>query len=300
MVIDSGTENAMVVTGSFNWSSSATIANDETLLVLHGERVANEIEQFFGRLWNRGDEFGNDFAGPNGTVQPGDVIFNEIHWDGWNGLVDPSDAGDDDVYNDEFIELFNTTDRTIDLSMWVIGSEDDFAVGIFPGIVIGPHERFLLADHNVEPYSDTAPQLGNSAFQNPDFVMNTANDTRFLRLNLSNADFFMQLVDPRGNVIDTAGDGGVPFYGGRQDVGGEIRNFSMERIHFDCAGDPDCTPIGPGDDPGSWAQCTLEEGGAHVRDAFRERIIASPGEANSVNDGGVFPAEPADFRAPAN
>ena len=34
LVIDGRTENPVILTGSLNWSSSATIANDETLLVL--------------------------------------------------------------------------------------------------------------------------------------------------------------------------------------------------------------------------------------------------------------------------
>ncbi len=286
MVIDAGTPNAKALTGSFNWSSSATVANDETFLVLHGERAGTLTDAFFETLWVRGKRIGVDFAGPGGTINKGDVLFNEIHWDGWNGRNDSSDFGGDDVSNDEFIELINTTDQPIDLSMWTIGTRDDFVMGLYPGTIIGPYERFLIVDHNLSPFSDVVPQGTDSAFRNPDFVMNTANDQRFLRLNLHNASFSIQLLDPRGNVIDVAGDGGPPFTGGRQSgQDGVMRNFSMERIH----------PAQDGSKRDAWRQCSATEGGANVNEDFRTVIIASPGEPNSAS---AFPkAEIDGFRA---
>lgn len=281
-IIDAGTENAMVLTGSFNWSSSATVANDETLLVIHGAEASNLYLNQFEDLWSRANFVGNDYAGDNGTVQPGDVIINEVHWDGWNGDNDPSDFGGDDVSNDEFIELLNTTDRTIDLSLWTLSTDDDFIVGLYPGTVIGPYEHFMLVDHNVDPFQDLVPQEEGGAFRNADFVMNTANDARFLRLNLHNAQFRVRLLDPRGNVIDEAGDGGPPFAGGRNDEGGTLRNRSMERRH----------PILPGNLPEAWAACGLDEGGENVRDEYRSRVIASPGERNSVGEPGIGEEDP--------
>ena len=288
MIIDAGTENAVVLTGSFNWSSSATVANDETLLVIHGAEASNLYLDQFEQLWERGSFVGNDFAGPGGTINPGDVIFNEIHWDGWNGDNDPSDFGGDDVSNDEFIELLNTTDRTIDLSMWTISTDGDFVTGLYPGTVIGPYEHFLLADHNVAPFQDLVPQDLGGAFLFPDFVMNSANDPRFLRLNLHNAQFGIRLRDPRGNDIDVAGDGGPPFAGGRNMEGGVLRNRSMERLH----------PIQPGDQRSAWAACSLDEGGANVRESYRSDVIASPGERNSTGEPGIGEEDPL-FRSAA-
>lgn len=283
MVIDEGTPYAKVVTGSFNWSSSATIANDETLLVLHGERATSATLDFWETHWERGKSFGvrdNDCLGR--SPRPGDVVFNEIHWDGWNGENDPSDFGGDDVSNDEFIELLNTTGCPIDMSMWVIGGADDFVTGIYPGTIIGPYERFLLVDHNLAPYSDVVPQDEPSAFQNPDFVMNTANDARFLRLNLHNGRFYLQLKTPWGTVVDEAGNGGPPFAGGRS---GSV-NRSMERLH----------PVQDGTQSNAWAACQLDQGTENVVERFRDRIIATPGVTNSQR---AFPeAEDESFRAP--
>jgi phosphatidylserine/phosphatidylglycerophosphate/cardiolipin synthase-like enzyme len=293
MVIDAGYPTAKVITGSFNWSSSATQANDETLLILHGERVAKGTKDWFETHWTRGKRFGfekgfNPETGESCKIEPGDVIFNEIHWDGWNGDIDPTDFGTRPEYvsNDEFIELLNTTNCAIDLSMWVIASDDDFVTGLYPGTIIGPHERFLLVDHNLAPFVEAQPHDQSSAFQNADFVMNTANDARFLRLNLHNAKFRLQLLSPRHGVMDVAGNGGPPFYGG---LGGDKDdpqsvNFSMERVH----------PVERGDRSGSWQRCKLREGGENVVDRYRRKIIATPGEANSEN--GYAKAEPEDFR----
>ena len=309
MVVDAGTPTAKVLTGSFNWSSSATIANDETFLVLNGERVTNEHLEYFESLWQNSKEVGVDYAGKgdgkvlpsrveDGQFIPGSIIFNEVHWDGYNGKLDPSDFGGDCVSNDQFIELLNTTDQPIDMSLWVLGTNQDFTVGFYPGTVVGPHERFLILDHNLTPYTDTNPQDEPHAFQNADFVMNTANDPRFLRLNLHNATLALQLVDARGTVIDVAGDGSPPFAGGRvaapmgstiefcEDFNGPLLNFSMERLH----------PPGPGDATTSWAACNAAEGGVNVREEFRSLVIATPGEPNS--NGTTYPEEAGGFRTP--
>ncbi len=310
LIVDPGIESATVLTGSFNWSSSATQANDETFLVLQGRRVTDEHKVWWDAKWDNAKSFGNDWIGRTDYLEPGAIVFNEIHWDGYNGEVDGSDFGGDDVSNDEFIELLNTTPYPIDLSMWVIATKVDFTLGFYPGTIIGPYERFLVLDHNIEPYSDLDPQEGISAFWGGDFVMNTANDQRFLRLNLRNAAFYLRLIDPRGALMDEVGDGGPPFVGGRLNVygpnppscssaagcslGGECRfgecvllqTRSMERVH----------PLKPGTDPDAWAACEAEEGGEHVNAPYRSVVLATPGEPNSIGDD--YPAEEPDFRAP--
>ena len=297
LVIDGRRPTAAVVTGSFNWSSSATISNDETLLVLKSERIGAQYAEYFDHLWGQSKRFGENWIGDEQDTAIGDVVFNEIHWDGWNGDLDPTDFGGDLVSNDEFIELLNTTDRVIDLSMWTIAHQDDFVMGFFPGTIIGPYERFLIADHNVDPYDDRRPQNLGGAILNADFVMNTANDPRFLRFNLHLPRFALRLLDPRANEVDVAGDGIMPFFGGRTSVGGPLRSHSMERLHFDCAGQPDCEQIRNGANPASWQPCAAIEGGANIRDVYKARVIASPGEPNS--GGEVFPDEDPTWRQPA-
>lgn len=285
MILDYGTPNARVLTGSFNWSSSATISNDEVLLVLRGQRIAEEYMKAWKDLWReslalpeglcsintRADELacGND-------VSPGDVIISEVQWEGWNGLVDPSDRTGaaqfrDKVTNDEFVELYNTTNRPIDLSMWSIHSGEDVKMGFTPGTIIEPGQYFLILDHNTVPFAEATPQRGTHAFINPDFVLNMANDPRFPRLNIKNSQYRLELRSSTGDVIDASGDFGPPFAGGR--YGNKV--YSMERII------KDGKAAGPGDVTTSWQNCDLGLGGANVAPDFRDKVIATPGEANS-------------------
>ena len=239
MILDPGTEDARVITGSFNWSSSATLVNDEVMIVLRGERIAERYMSMYDELWSKSKSLTGGLChylkrrdqrhqGESETpkeqqplcadeVEPGDVVFSEVHWDGWNGLRDPSDhAGKpynrDRITNDEFIELYNTTDRPIDLSMWTITNGADYKVGFTPGTIIEPNEYYLLLDHNTESYSD-------HAFKNGDFVLNTANDPRFHNLNLKNSSLYLDLrpvgFEKGDTPIDVAGNGGPPFRGGR-------------------------------------------------------------------------------------
>jgi hypothetical protein len=186
--------------------------------------------------------------------------------------------------------------------MWTIATDDDFVVGLYPGTIIGPHERFLLLDHNTESYDDLRPQFRGGAYLDPDFVMNSANDARFLRLNLHNARFKLRLLDPDGVEIDIAGNGAAPFVGGRVLTGdaSDPRNqrvHSMERIHFfNCVGQPECLTIQDGSQASSWRACDglLAEQVSQIREDYRAHVVATPGQPNS--GGEAFPLPPENWR----
>jgi hypothetical protein len=298
MIIDYGTPNARVLTGSFNWSSSATIANDEVMLVLRGERIVEEYYREFLNLYRTSKTIDQAICnymvdydpeteeGPACAreIEEGDIVISEVGWYGANGLTDPADhAGEerDPIDNDEFIELYNTTDREINLSLWTITDGNDFKVGFTPGTVIQPGDYFLILDHNLEPYSDTNPQRQPHAFTNADYVMNLANDPRFPRLNLKDSEMDIRLVDTRQRIIDRAGDGTTPFEGGPIVEGTTFEDAevvgsrSMERLF------EDGEPVEDGTKAGSWKTCGADEGGANVHPDFRDFIIATPGEKNS-------------------
>jgi phosphatidylserine/phosphatidylglycerophosphate/cardiolipin synthase-like enzyme len=294
MILDYGTPDARVLTGSFNWSSAATIANDEVLMVLRGERVVEAYMEGFREIWRLSrtidggmcfylmpDENGDRPTCSEEAV-PGDVVFSEVHWNGWNGEADPSDhygRTRDEISNDEFIELYNPTDDPINLSMWTItkGKNGDPVLGFTPGTVIKPGEYFLVLDHNVVPFTEDSPQRGYTAFVNPDFVLNMANDPRFPRLNLKNVGLELELRDATGETIDLVGDGGTPFAGGRKEDGNSYLNYSMER-KIGSGGS-----VGPGDQPDSWKSSSVTQGGDNVHPDYRSFIMATPGEPNSGN-----------------
>ncbi len=297
MIIDYGTPNARVITGSFNWSSAATIANDEVMLVLRGERVVEQYYREFINLWQTSKTLDQavcnylvDYDPDTGEgprcakdVEPGDIVISEVGWYGWNSYTDPADHSGrtrEQFSNDEFIELYNTTNDPINLSLWTIGNGEDFVVGFTPGTVIQPGEYFLILDHNLEPYSDTNPQRQPHAYLNPDFVMNLANDPRFPRLNLKDASMDLQLIDTRARVIDRAGNGLAPFAGG-QIVQGEgfdaeivgVRSMERDWVNGEPAED--------GTVPSNWHSSSVDEGGENVNPALRDKVFATPGEPNS-------------------
>ncbi|MFB6350629.1 MAG: phospholipase D-like domain-containing protein [Bradymonadaceae bacterium] len=335
MVLDAGTEDARVITGSFNWSSSAAVGNDEVVMVLHGQKIANRYMSMFDSLWNKSrwlegglcnylrakhkDNVNLKCASRVDTgktsADPGDVVFSEVHWDGWNGRQDPTEhTGPVDqraaVVNDEFIELYNTTDRPIDLSLWTITNGHDFVMGFPPGTIIRPNSHYLILDHNSGTYSDSRPQRGRHAFLNPNFVLNTVNDPRYPRLNIKNSSLHLELrkmgSKPSEPAVDIAGDWGPPFAGGRALTCQEKKclergqvsttvgcnescprgfesekslkisgNYSMERKI------PENGNVPKGNKAGSWQACQHDKGGENVNPDFRDRIIATPGEANS-------------------
>ncbi len=258
MIIDAYGERPLVISGSFNWSSSATVSNDEYLLVMHGSRVAEAYMDYYASLWKDGKRLGEDFIGEDG-LSPGDLVINEIQW---YGVTEMDNDG-----SDEFIELRNTTDRDIQLDLWQIANPDDFVLGFPPGSIARANSTFLVLDHQTEPYVDGAPQDEVSAYSNADLVVNAYNDNRQARLYLKDGQMELFLKDPANRVMDAAGDGGPAFAGGPNSG----RVYSMERL------------ASPGDGrlAGRWKACSAESGGANVNAAFRDTIIATPGEPNS-------------------
>lgn len=256
MVIDADGANPTVITGSFNWSASATQSNDEFLLVMRGARVAKLYEQYWEYLWENGRVFGETRLGQDGLAA-GDVVIDEVHWYGATDL-DPEGT-------DEFLELRNLTDRELRLDLWQVANTDDFVVGFPPGSVLPANGRFTIVDHLLEPYVDGAPQDDLTSFLTGDLVVNVYNDDRQARLYLKDEAMELFLKDPDNNVVDTVGDGGPAFAGGPD--GNAVR--SMQRLD----------PPGDGADPSSWTASPVSEGGANVNPDFRDTVLATPGEA---------------------
>ena len=260
MLMDLKGEQPVVVTGSFNWSASATQSNDEYLLVLKSPRIASLYDQYFDHLWDTGRRLGSARVA-DGSVNVGDVVINEVMWYG-------AHSGDE-VGFDEFIELRNLTGEAIPLDMWQLTNADDVVVGLPPGSVIPPFGTFLIVDHVLETYVDGAPQDENSAYLRGDLVVSTFNDNRQSRLYLKDGALELILRDPDGVAVDRAGDGGPAFAGGPSSDGLTVR--SMERRL-----DP-----GDGASRSAWYSYTGSTGTGAVNPDYAAEILASPGEDNS-------------------
>ncbi len=142
-----------------------------------------------GLLWGRP---GLSAAGL--PVPPRTVLISEVAW-----------AGTKASPYDEWIELYNPTDQTVDLTGWRLraadGSPDIALEGAIP-----PHGYFLLERTDDATVSDIpADQIYTGS--------------------LSNAGERLTLLGPQGEVVDTANAGGGPWPAGEASS-----HATMERI----------------------------------------------------------------------
>ena len=155
------------------------------------------------------------------------VVINEVAWAGTAASAD-----------DEWIELWNPGSESIPLDQWVLTDGNDIKIPL--GGSIGPGEYFLLERGGDDTVSDiSASQLYTGA--------------------LSNSGEDLRLLDPDGNIIDSAG--GSPWPAGAASP----LYASMERASVD---------------PPAWLTNTgyVTAG----RDARGGPIRGTPGRANSA------------------
>ncbi|MDH4200588.1 MAG: phospholipase D-like domain-containing protein [Spirochaetia bacterium] len=121
MLIDPDTENATAITGSFNWSGNAVEKNDENLLVIHDKKTVNVLKRQWDNVWKYSLSLKKTFSEISGSASSqNDIIITEI---AFAGISNGSSLNEDD----DFIEIYNSTSRDIDLTHWTISwSHDDF------------------------------------------------------------------------------------------------------------------------------------------------------------------------------
>jgi len=139
--------------------------------------------------------------GPN----PGDVVINEIMWMGSQGNS-----------ADEWIELRNMTNRTIDLSNWVVvnlgeGGGPNANITIPSGKSIGPYGFFLISN---DPKGTSIINI------DPDFQTSS--------VSLQNNGEQLILKNSSGTVMDTANGSTGDWLAG-EDPAGQNPKKSMER-----------------------------------------------------------------------
>ena len=109
MVID----EHVIITGSYNWSSSAEDSNDENCLVLKSRSISELYLAEFDRIWDRttpgSTETGEPEPGPEPTT--GYVVINE---------VEANPAGADE--GNEWVELYNPSGYAVDIGGWMLST----------------------------------------------------------------------------------------------------------------------------------------------------------------------------------
>jgi len=132
-------------------------------------------------------------------ASPLDVVINEIAW-----------MGTEADYRDEWIELYNNTDRDIDLTGWTLEAADGTPSIMLSGTI--PAKGFFLLERTDDKtVSDIqADQIyGNDG---PVWALKDEGETLFLK-------------DPAGSPIDSANSDG-----GTWPAGSKANRSSMERI----------------------------------------------------------------------
>lgn len=111
VVLDTGTSNAMVMMGSYNFSKAASYkGNDENWLAVHDPDFAAAYTVNFLSMYAIGEDPTRDQGGDSAGYH--DVLVNEVLWAGSmdnNGNADMSD---------KFVELKNQTGHDINISGW--------------------------------------------------------------------------------------------------------------------------------------------------------------------------------------
>jgi hypothetical protein len=246
MVVDGGTPDGFVVTGSFNFSKAASYkGNDENFLIIYDPVLATSYSNYVAHLYAQGYHPTRDLGGDAAAWQ--EVWISEINWAGSmsdGGLADPAD---------KFIELHNRSTRPIDISGWQVTGTAASALSwrilmhIVPrGALLAPGGRFVIALSTNRAFAPPAVST------DPFLYLHHPQDQNFV---------FLTLKDRDGRIIDEAGSGIQAPFAGSQNSGGYA---SMERIGTN------------GRSAASW-QNTVTVSTQSVRAGYRMLTRATPG-----------------------
>ena len=248
MIIDADEDDAVVVTGSFNWSNNANDNNDENLIFIHSSDIAKFYEIEFDKRWAEATdisivtEFGDDAAYQ-------DVVISEVMWMG------SRENNGTSTWGEEFIELRNMTSSQIDLSAWSIKGA---AMSQKP--IVLPAGSYILPDSYLVIMNEY-PSFGDYAYAPPTYIMHR-------QITVSNSDMLLILEDPDRTVIDYAGNGsdGDDFVG-LNGSGSEGDKASMARSF----------PAADGREVTSWFTSSIQE---NIDSNYTDHTYGSPGAAN--------------------
>lgn len=261
LVIDAGTvdERFILYTGALR--SRANSSDDGVLLILKGSLATNFGNQIIDFLQNKSDPV--EITPTPGVA--GAVVINEINY---MGSYENSGGTQS---RDEYVELYNTTSQSINLSGWKFAcksgsSSINSLVKIPTGVIIKPAQTVLFSRYN------------NRAVETPLFlasvsITNSSNECQLRDADGTNAPVYGS-ADFNGKLVDRAGDGSTSFSSasnmGLNDSSNKIRR-SMERIE----------PTAAGNDLTNWkTNAYSNTNNPYISPGFRQRTFGSPGSEN--------------------
>lgn len=247
MVIDAGTSDAVVLTGSYNFSKAASYkGNDENWVAIHDPEIAAMYEENLFYMYDLGASPTEDLGGDSADFQ--DVTVSEVMWAGSRSFIGTVSE------EDKFIEIKNNTASPINVSGWQLVGTTAVSKSYRILMYIFPENTIIPANgYHVLAYST------NMAYELPETDVDL---DHFLYLyHPFDQDYvFLTLKDKDSKIIDQAGAPGLsPF------AGSDSPNYaSMIRIGAD------------GTEAASWMTCT--NSGSYIATEYFYDTLATPGE----------------------
>ena len=132
---------------------------------------------------------------------PGSVVINEVAW-----------AGSGDSSTDEWIELYNNLNQSVDLTNWTINDDNGSSLYTISSGTIPAHGYFLIEDHET--------------------AVSTVMADALIDLSLANTGDSLELFDQGGQSMDVVNSGG-----GAWAAGSSVSKATMERVDAAVSGD---------------------------------------------------------------
>lgn len=251
LLIDAGTGDAKVATGSFNWSDNAISNNDENLMVIDDASVANIIYEQWQKAWDTGSAMNQRLTSRgnvyNPTTKENRLILSEINWAGAKDNTTCSTCNVDS--NSDFIEIYNPNSYAVDISHWALqwGADykqniymipdssnwyyqvkKDCGNGILQQNIVCPGEYVIIYGDSGSVFSSTDVYNRSTS---PHFqVSGTKN------FELDSFNFKVRLYDKTMQLVDEAGDGLRPWSGAEVDLKGYCVEDHSYTTAAACAG----------------------------------------------------------------
>lgn len=256
VLVDAGTPNARMATGSFNWSDNAINNNDENVIIVNQARVVNTIYEQWKGAWGIANDMALKVVQHGTVASAGDIVITEV---GWAGSSDGSTINK----TDDFVEILNNSANPIDMSHWALqwGINDKrnlypvpdnynwyyenkqscagFSAYLTPRPnIICPGQIRIFYTAKPSAYADTGADeqiiYDDQGGEIKDSSGGTLSTEHFKfsgtkNFSISNSQFKVRLYDKAMNLIDEAGDGGTAPAGLADDYSATKTTQSMER-----------------------------------------------------------------------
>lgn len=287
VLIDAGTPNARMATGSFNWSDNAINNNDENVIIVNQARVVNTVYEQWKGAWGIANDMALKVVQHGSIASAGDILITEV---GWAGSSDGSSINK----TDDFVEILNNSANPIDVSHWALqwGTNDKrnlypvpdnynwyyenkqscagFAAYLTPRPnIICPGQIRIFYTAKPSAFADTGADeqiiYDDQGGEIRDSSGGTLSTEHFKfsgtkNFSISNSQFRIRLYDKAMNLIDEAGDGGPAPAGLADDYSATKTSQSMERRGCNAGSGgswppatlPGCTGTASGKSAGAW------------------------------------------------